>query len=378
MNPIVAEVARRGRVTFAEFMELALYHPQAGYYTRPRTGPGPAGCGGDFLTAPTASPTFARTIAELVRHLAAALGKPVTFVELGAGEGLFLAGFLEQLVEGREATLRRVVAVETAAWARSRIEDRCPGVETTDALAETRWPDGPVVAFASELYDALPVHRLTLQAHGDSAALAEFYVEPDQAGALRWRLGEPSSPAVIGYLAEHGIGLEPGQVVEVRPQARAVHAANLRWCGLDAVALILDYGHAGRRLYDPRSRRGGSLVGYRAHKLVEDVLADPGEVDLTAHVNFDDLVNGAADAGWDRGVVHPLGSFLAVHGVLSHLPAGVSSGEPLAPEEWAKLSEVKRLLSPTGMGSDLKVLAQGRGRTWRAYVELATPPPADA
>ena len=116
-------------------------------------------------------------------------------------------------------------------------------------------------------------------------------------------------------------------MVEIRPQARSVHAGHLRWCGVDAVALILDYGHPGRRLYDPRARRGGSLVGYRAHALVGDVLSDPGEVDITAHVNFDDLENGAADAGWERGIIRPLGSFLTVHGALSFLPSAVAGGE---------------------------------------------------
>jgi SAM-dependent MidA family methyltransferase len=119
-------------------------------------------------------------------------------------------------------------------------------------------------------------------------------------------------------------------------------------------------------------------VGYRGHALVEDVLADPGEVDITAHVNFDDLERGAADAGWERGVLRPLGSFLTIHGALSLLPSRVASGEPLSPTEWGALGEVKRLLLPTGMGTDLKVLAQGRGPAWQAYQRLATPPPADA
>jgi NADH dehydrogenase [ubiquinone] 1 alpha subcomplex assembly factor 7 len=119
-------------------------------------------------------------------------------------------------------------------------------------------------------------------------------------------------------------------------------------------------------------------VGYRAHALVEDVLADPGEVDITAHVNFDDLENAAADAGWERGVIRPLGSFLTLHGALSFLPAAVGRGEPLSPHEWAELAAAKRLLLPSGMGSDLKVLAQGRGRAWQAYERIATPPPAEA
>ncbi len=378
MNPIVAEVARRGRVSFAEFMELALYHPKAGYYTRRRTGAGPAGRSGDFLTAPTASPIFGRTLAELVRQLAATLGEPVTLVELGAGEGVLLGGLLEQLGEGRGEVLRRVLAVETGEWARQRIVKSCKGVEVTPRLSEASWPAGPVVLFTSELYDALPVHRVTVQGQEHGYAIAEYFVEPDGKGGLRWALGEPSTPEVLRYLGEHGLTLEEGQVAEVRPRACAIHAEHLRWCGSDAVAFVVDYGHTSRKLYDPRARRQGSLVGYRAHALVEDVLADPGEVDITAHVNFDDLENAAADAGWERGVIRPLGLFLTLHGALSFLPAGVGRGEPLSPQEWAELAAAKRLLLPSGMGSDLKVLAQGRGRAWQAYMRIATPPPAEA
>lgn len=378
MNPIVAEVARRGRVSFAEFMELALYHPKAGYYTRRRTGAGPAGRSGDFLTAPTASPIFGRTFAELVRQLAATLGEPVTLVELGAGEGVLLGGLLEQLGDGRGEVLHRVLAVETGEWARQRIVKSCKGVEVTPRLSEASWPAGPVVLFTSELYDALPVHRVTVQGQEQGYAIAEYFVEPDGKGGLRWALGEPSTPEVLRYLGEHGLTLEEGQVAEVRPRACAIHAEHLRWCGSDAVAFVVDYGHTSRKLYDPRARRQGSLVGYRAHALVEDVLADPGEVDITAHVNFDDLENAAADAGWERGVIRPLGLFLTLHGALSFLPAGVGRGEPLSPQEWAELAAAKRLLLPSGMGSDLKVLAQGRGRAWQAYMRIATPPPAEA
>ena len=378
MNAVVAEVARRGRVSFAEFMDLALYHPTVGYYTRRRTGGGPAGRSGDFLTAPTASPIFGRTLAELVRQLAVSLGEPLTFVELGAGEGVLLSGLLEHLGEARREVLCRTLAVEVGEWARKRIAKRCKGVEVASRLLEASWPAGPVVLFASELYDALSVHRVTVQGLERGHALVEYFVEPDGKGGLRWTMGEPSRPEVLSYLREHGLTLEDGQVAEIRPQARAIHAEHLRWCGADAVAFVVDYGHISRKLYDPRARRHGSLVGYRAHALVEDVLADPGQVDITAHVNFDDLQNAASDAGWDRGEMRPLGSFLTLHGALSFLPPGVACGEPLSPQEWGELAAAKRLLLPSGMGSDLKVLAQGKGRAWQAYLRLATPPPSEA
>ena len=273
MNAIVAEVARRGRVSFAEFMELALYHPTAGYYTRRRSGAGPAGRGGDFLTAPTASPVFPRTLAGLLRQLAGALGAPVTLAELGAGDGAFAAGVLDHLGGDRSEVLRRIVLVETAEWARRRIAGRVEGAEAVRSLAEASWPDGPVVLFASELYDALPVHRVTVEALKGSYALAEYYVEADSRGRLRWVLGEPSSLEIMRYLGEHGLTLEVGQVAEIRPNVRSIHAQHLRWCGLSALALVVDYGHAGRKLYDPRARRRGSLVGYRAHTVSENVLA---------------------------------------------------------------------------------------------------------
>jgi len=365
-------------VSFAEFMELALYHPTAGYYTKRRSGPGPAGRSGDFLTAPTTSPVFSRTVAELLAKLAASLDEPVTLVELGAGEGVLLEGVLGQLGRRGSEVLHRVVAVEAADWARKRIVKRCKGAETVAHLGEARWPDGPVVLFASEYYDALAAHRVTAKAGSGGVGIMEYYVEHDGRDGLCWSLGEPSAQEVLEYLAERGIALADGQVAEVRPQVRSVHAGHLRWCGLSAIALILDYGYPGRRLYDPRARRGGSLVGYRAHALVDNVLADPGEVDITAHVNFDDLECAAADASWERGIIRALGSFLTVHNALALLPPSVARGEPLTPDEWAQLAAAKRLLLPTGMGADLKVLAQGRGRAWLAYLQLATPPPAEA
>jgi SAM-dependent MidA family methyltransferase len=378
MNAIVAEVVRRGRVSFAEFMTLALYHPRDGYYTRPRGGAGPAGAGGDFLTAPTSSPVFARTIAGLLRGLATGVGEPVTFVELGAGEGTLVRRLLDALGDDLGAVLGRVAAVETAEWGRERIGAVAPEVETARRIEDLVRPRGPVVLFASELYDALAVHRITMRRRDGVLALAEFYVAAKPDGSLTWELGEPGGAEIGRYLAEHGVILEEGQIAEVRPEVRGIHAAHLSWCGHDAIAFVLDYGYPARALYNPRGRRYGSLVGYRSHALVTDVLLDAGQVDITAHVNFDDLENAAADAGWERGMLHPLGAFMAIHGAVALLPPAAARGEPLSAQEWAELAEAKRLLSPTGMGADLKVLTQGRGRLWQVYRRLATPPPVEA
>jgi SAM-dependent MidA family methyltransferase len=379
VNAIIAEVGRRGRVTFVEFMRLALYHPQRGYYTRRRRrSAGPAGRQGDFLTAPTASPLFGRTVGAIIAGVAAALGEPLSVVELGAGEGIGLAAILASVGWPRHDVVKRVVAVEVGEWARERLAARCPGVEAVGTLAERLRPSGPVVLLASELYDAMPVHRVSMAVDKGRRRLLEHFIEVGPGGRLRLVLREPSTPALAAYLADANVVLEEGQTAELRPGLRSAHAEALAWCGHDGVALIVDYGHPARKLFDPRGRRGGSLVGYHKHALVRNVLARPGEVDITAHVCFDDLERAAADVGWERGELRPLGSFLALHGALRWLPPATAAGERLTSTDWAELASAKRLLVPDGMGSDLKVLAQGRGRSWLAYCKLATPPPLEA
>jgi SAM-dependent MidA family methyltransferase len=379
VNAVIAEVRKRGRVTFEEFMRLALYHPDAGYYTRRRrVGRGTAGAGGDFITAPTASPLFSRTLGGLLTELSSALDEPLSLVELGAGEGLGLSGILAAVGWPAHRVVRRVVAVEIGSWARERLGVRCPGVEAARSLAERPRPSGPVVLFASELYDALPARRVTMTVDRGRRTLKEHFVEVGAGGRLRLTLHEPKVPALAAYLADANMLLEDGQTVELRPGLRSIHAEALAWCGHDGVALVVDYGHPARKLFDPRTRRHGSLVGYRHHAPVSNVLRSPGDLDITAHVCFDDLERAAADVGWERGELRPLGSFLALHGALRFLPAAVAGGDRLTPADWAELASAKRLLVPDGMGSDLKVLAQGRGRAWQAYCKLATPPPLEA
>jgi SAM-dependent MidA family methyltransferase len=378
MNPIVSEVARRGSVSFAEFMSLALYHPTAGYYTRVRRGRGPVGPEGDFVTAPTASSLFARTLAKLLGQLARELGETLTLAELGAGDGALLRRLIPECGGLGGETLARVAAVETSAWARKRLIASCPGVEVGERLAGLALPAGPTVLLASELYDAIPARRVTLRRRDGVLELAEFHVAVTRGGRLAWRLVTPTDGVVENYLAIRGLQLEEDQIVEIRPGLEAMHAEHLAWCGRSALALIIEYGYPARQLYNPRARRLGTLVGYFRHRIVANPLSRPGRVDLTAHVNFDDLDGAAARLGWEPARIRPLGSFLALHGALAMLPRAAGEGARLSAADWAELSAAKRLLHPSGMGGDLKALMQGRGAAWIAYEKLATPPPTEA
>lgn len=378
MNPIVAEVTRRGSVSFSEFMGLALYHPTAGYYTRRRRGRGPVGPEGDFVTAPTASSLFARTLARLLSQLARELGEPLTLAELGAGDGTLLRRLIPECGGVGGATLARVAAVEASAWARKRLIAACPGVEAAERLAGLALAAGPTVLLASELYDAIPPRRVTLRRRDGVLELAEYHVAVTPNGRLAWRLVAPVDDIVENYLAVRGLQLEEDQIVEIRPGLEAMHAEHLAWCGRNALALIIEYGYPARQLYNPRARRLGTLVATFRHRVVANPLSRPGHVDLTAHVNFDDLDGAAARLGWEPSRIRTLGSFLALHGALGMLPRPAGEGAPMTAADWAELSAAKRLLHPSGMGGDLKALVQGRGAAWIAYEKLATPPPVEA
>ncbi len=345
---------RGGAITFAEFMERALYDPDHGYYS----GPEPRyGRRGDFMTAPTASPWYCRVLAGFLSQVAARTG-PVILVDLAAGDGSLLVGVSEALGSRAGEVLREIVAVERSSAMRKLLQGRLPAIGglVTDLSRVVR-PAGPVVLHASELYDALPVERVIADEHG----LKELLVAVTN-GSLVWQR-RPARDDVAAYFEDHRVVLTPGQVAEACLGAQKLHRDHLQWAGPDALMLTLDYGYDARRLYDSRGRSQGSLACYRRHQLSRDPLKSPGEQDITAHVNWDDLRGAAEAEDWQEIGLWPLAEFLiraGLAGVAEDLGLGMDA--PMDARIVQERQEIKRLLDPEGMGSDLKMLIQGRGR----------------
>lgn len=344
---------RGGEISFAEFMELALYDPAHGYYSgsEPRYGRS-----GDFLTAPSASPWYSRVLAAFVSELAGQSG-PVTFVDLAAGDGGLLIGLSEALGGRAEEVLARRVAVERSPSMRDRLIRSLEGAaEVFTGLGEAGEPTGPVVIHASELYDALPVERVV----ADDCGLNELWVTLAN-GSLGWKQ-QKARKRVAEYFSGHSVTLEPGQIAEACLTAQDSHMRHIGWAGADALMLTLDYGYEARRLYDARGRRQGSLACYHRHQLSRDPLKSPGEQDITAHVNWDDLRRVAQIEGWEEIGLWPLAEFLVRAGleeVAETFDLGMEA--PMNSRTIRERQEIKRLLDPEGMGSDLKMLIQGRG-----------------
>ncbi len=343
-------VRRGGEVPFRDMMELALYHPRDGYYSTavPRYGRD-----ADYITAPTASPWYPAVMGRLVGRLAAASG-PMVVADVAAGDGSLLAGLLAAAPGG---SVRRGVAVERSAGLRrlqrARLRGAAAPVSVRRRVGAAPRPGGPALVHASELYDALPVHRVVRRAAG----LRELWVGV-AGGELEWR-EYPAPRSLAGYLGGHGVELAVGQVAELNLEAEPLHRELLRWAGAEGVAVVLDYGYPARRLYNPRGRGQGSLATYRKHHMGRNALERPGEQDLTAHVNWDDLRRAAEEEGWEEIGLWPLAELL-VRGGLGELveEAGLGVEADLDATTVTARQELKRLLDPEGMGTDLKVLVQ--------------------
>ena len=354
---IRAEIERDGPIPFARFMEIALYDPERGYYRGPVARPGR---GGDFLTAPEASPIFGRTLAAFVRAVHDRLGRPPTLTirEYGAGTGALAAPLVAELVAepGGPAALRYLVAeverlrVEAVA-ARLAMERLDPGRVTVEA--DRGDPiDGLVIA--NEVLDALPTHRVVVR----DGALREILVGLGEDGRLADLEAEPTTPALADRLAADGVTLEDGQRGEVC-------LALDDWVrdtadGLErGVLLVIDYGYPAPDLYDRRRRAAGTLAAYLGHTVGDDPYRAIGRQDLTAHVDLTALTRAARAAG-----LEPLGEttqtdFLARLGIGDRLVAEQTRPGASLPAYLETRSAVVRLVDPGAMGR-FRVLAFGR------------------
>jgi SAM-dependent MidA family methyltransferase len=358
---IADEIRRSGPMPFARFMELALYEPEAGYYTAHRSddeaaaGPGRAG---DFLTAPEGHPIFGWALARHLESVWEALDRPARFVvrEHGAGTGALAAGILDGLRRAdsalREAIRYQVVDASETRLAALRQRLEASGLAATLEPFDSRPERGAVVA--NELVDALPVHRVE---GGPDGALLERFVTLGADGGFATTLGAPSTPALAARLRAEGIELAPGQPAEVclaiDPWVADAGA------GLAAGELLLiDYGYPADELYRPE--RGSTLRAYHRHRVHADPLVAIGRQDLTAHVDLTAVERAAVAAG-----LTPIGRttqarFLAALGA-GELLVGLQ-GEPttdLAGYLEAK-SALVRMLDPRVTGG-FTVLAFGRG-----------------
>jgi SAM-dependent MidA family methyltransferase len=341
-------IAREGPISFADFMQAALYDPEEGYYVRGAA----IGEPGDFVTSPHVSPAFAGTLARLFCIDAQGLEGPVDFVEVGAGEGRFLEDFTRVvglLSPDLHARLR-VTAIEASAVGRNALKAKpiAPAPRILSSVEELAEGSVSGWIFSNELFDALPAARVM----GSEGGLRELRVGFD-GGRFVWA-ETPAGEDLRRHLEAQGITLSPGQKGEVSLglealQRRLARALARGWL------VAFDYGHPARILYHPFARPEGTLAVHSGGRRGGDALEDPGSRDLTAHVNWDVVIAAGEVEGLHTDRLARQGVFLAESGVFDFARNDA--------EKW----RIFRLVDPGGMGEELSVLIQSRG------VGFATP-----
>lgn len=342
------------RVTFAQFMEWALYHPTLGYYQRAET---KVGKEGDFYTSAHVGPVFGETLATFVNDLAQTFGGcEWNIVEFGSGDGRLADALLRGMQEEQaNDTLRAYYIVETSPYhrqlARARLkhESRIHWVEGLDAEIGK----DPLVVISNELIDAMPVHRLRSVDGGWS----EIYVRwNDHKRTFEETLGACSSPDLVRYVDKEKPPQRDGQTIEV-------NLAACRWLKQLAQAmqkgyvLTIDYGYEKDELWSVERRRG-TLMGYYRHRAVTNPYDRVGEQDLTTHVNFSSLKRWGEEFGLSTSLYLSQGEFLLQAGILQKLQ------EHHDPDPFSKTAKrnraIRQLITPGGMGDTFKVLLQGK------------------
>ena len=345
---IVSEIEVNGPLTFARFMELALYDPEAGYYA---SGGARIGKHGDFFTNVSVGPVFGQILASQFQEMWSGLGKPAHFalVEQGANDGQLALDVLRAMSSEIFATVEYWI-IEPFPALRRRQEKKLEEV-----AAKVKWFDDldalPVftgIHFSNELIDSFPFHLIRSNGNG----WEELCVSTDND-----RLAFTSAcPSRIVADALEALPPRPVETIaELRPTARDWFHALAKRMHKGFVAIV-DYGFPRSELLAPH-RRNGTFRCYRSHRRDSRPLEDPGEKDISAHVDFTALAEAALATGFR------IEGFADQHHYLVGASKDLFAKVSHPPDEAAQksLRALQTLLHPESMGTQFHYLVLSKG-----------------
>ncbi len=349
---IAREIARCGPIPFSRYMELCLYEPELGYYSRAREQFGKAG---DFYTSSDVHAVFGRLLARQFEEMWRALDSParIDLVELGPGRGLFARDVLDWSARQFSAFFAavRYQLAEQSAHLREKLQERlaehiaagrCEIFDSLESAASSAGSD--IIVFSNEFFDALPVevidHRGSVRVACGEGRFREEFVAP--------------SAAENEFLDRYGVHPEEGERVEAT-------LAALDWMGCIAkifeerrgFLVVFDYGYTREEQLAGRHR--DTVMTYRRHTASSSPYEAPGEQDITAHVNFTALHAKAVDGGLEFLALITQSQFLL--GIGEETQFADAFQDCRLPQEQAKVTlQLKHLISPAGMGETFQVL----------------------
>lgn len=365
---IADEISRSGPIPFSRYMELCLYEPELGYYSRAREQFGKAG---DFYTSSDVHAVFGRLLARQFEEMWRVLDSParIDLIELGPGRGLFARDVLDWSAKQFPEFSRALhyVLVEQSAHLRTKLQERLAehtaagDCEIFDSLesSASRASDN-IIVFANEFFDALPVevidYRGAVRVGYENGRFTETFA------AL--------SSAENEFLDRYGVRPEEGERVEAP-------LASLGWMERIAAVLerrrgfliFIDYGYAREEQLAGRHR--DTIMSYRQHTASASPYEAPGEQDITAHVNFTALRTHGTERGLEPLALLTQSQFLIGTGEETQFADAFQDCK--LPQEHTKVAlQLKHLIAPSGMGETFQVLlmshnvAQENAPIWAA------------
>ncbi len=352
LQSLIASRIGNASISFADYMQQALYEPGLGYYM---AGAQKFGEAGDFVTAPEISPLFGQCIAQSCRSLFAAL--PTSILELGAGSGKLASSIVMAL---SDVTNLEYLILEPSAELQLRQQQNLQAALSAEQYAAVSWltalPESFTgIVIANEVMDALPVERIKVgevlqQARvvwkngqlSECFADAPDYLQDDWAHVHQ----ELNVPLPDGYQTELALLLGPW----LSSIADSIEVGAL---------LLIDYGYP-RQEYYADERVKGSLACYHQHRMHDDAFWWPGLQDITAHVDFTRVVEQGTSNGLELLGYTSQSSFLLDNGLMGHMQ--LASDVCQTEVEQLRLSQaIKKLTLPGEMGERFQVMAMGKG-----------------
>lgn len=364
---IIEEIKRSSAITFRDFMEMALYYPNLGYYCNSKE---KIGRSGDYYTAANIDSNFGLLLAKQFLEMHSQLtntklaeidnqDKKLTIIEIGAGTGQLALDILFALHNEYKFPLDKLqyliceISPSMKAKQKQLLEPFAKQVNWISYEGLSQYPQA--IIFANEVVDALPVHQVRWY----KGQLQELYITLDSDGfSLKKLWQKPSSNKLASYLKVLNIGLIGKQIIEINLEA-------IKWLeqlskGLEqGFIVIIDYGDHSDHLYSPENLEG-SLRCFFQHTVRDNVLENIGEQDITSEVNFSALIYYGKELGLELVTLMRQSDYLIKLGLLERLQK-IIEDDPNSFQSLKTRLALKNFFVPGGISDHFKVLVQRKG-----------------
>lgn len=341
-----------GKMSYSEFINAALYTPEAGYYMSERE---KIGKQGDFYTTSNLSDVFGRTLARWFLYVSKECSLPPVFCEIGGGTGRLAHSILTYIKKNEPGIFSKLqyFIIDASPFQRQKQRKTLLEFQNVHYLEGLdRLPMIEGIIFSNELFDALPVHVIEKR----RGVLYEAFIQ-QKAGQLAEILELLQNQEILLFLEQQNISLAEGQRFEI-PLAMVSYLNRMALHLKKGFLVSIDYGYTNDEWKQPIHQKG-SLRGYHKHQMIENVLLHPGQMDITSHIHFDALAHYGTESGLKKEWLMGQQEFLLQAGILNEL-ADHEDANPFS--ETAKRNRaIRNLVVPGGISSYFRLLLQSKG-----------------